>query len=49
MWGFALAVCAAAITLKPAVAGGLMGASLFLFLQQQIAHNRRRRKREATA
>jgi protein-S-isoprenylcysteine O-methyltransferase Ste14 len=49
MWGFAVAIGGFAITLKFTVLWILMGAALLLFLHQQILHNRRRRKREATA
>jgi protein-S-isoprenylcysteine O-methyltransferase Ste14 len=49
MWGFAVAIGAFAITLKFVVLWALFAVALVLFLQQQIAHNRKRRKAEAAA
>jgi protein-S-isoprenylcysteine O-methyltransferase Ste14 len=49
MWGFAIAIGAFAITLKQTVLWSLMGTALLLFLEQQIVHNLKRRKREAAA
>jgi len=49
MWGFAVAIGAFAITLNFKVLWSLMGTALLLFLQQQIVHNLKRRKREAAA
>ena len=49
MWGFAVAIGAFAITLNFVLLWSLMGVALLLFLEQQVAHNLRRRKREAAA
>jgi len=49
MWGFAIAIAAFAITLKQTVLWSLMGTALLLFLEQQIVHNLKRRKRDAAA
>jgi protein-S-isoprenylcysteine O-methyltransferase Ste14 len=49
MWGFALAIGAFAITLKFIVLWVLFAVALLLFLEQEIVHNVRRRKRETAA
>jgi protein-S-isoprenylcysteine O-methyltransferase Ste14 len=49
MWGFAGAVGAFAITLSLTVLWWALGIAFVVFVEQQIVHNRRRRKQAAAA
>lgn len=44
MWGFAVSIAAFGITLNLYLLWSLLGASMLIFLEQQIAHNRSRRR-----
>lgn len=49
MWGFAAAIGAFAITLNEKVLWSAVGFALIIFIEQQIVHNRRRRKEAEAA
>lgn len=49
MWGFTLAIAGYAITLNETVLFWLIGVAVLALIEQQIAHNRRKKRAEQTA